>query len=283
MMEKRIGRKRKRSRRNRRLLIILAVILLLVLTTGGLVARYTTQNKREAQMLAADFYISSDYLKDTDADPIKVSDWGDNHIKFQIYNYHQENLALIASEDITYEITLNDDAWSVESVTADGNVVEPTDGEYTLSGDGKTPKTHIVTLKYDEREITANESGEKVNVTVRTTAPYVKELSGEFELIGMTKPSYKIEDKGTYHLVTIESNDYFEKISVRWNPEKFSPDNTNSIMGTWKDEYKDGETEFRTESFDAEPYHVYELIFVENANVKGTTKTGTGAVVSGLE
>ncbi len=283
MMEKRIDRKRKRSRRNRRLLIILAVILLLVVTTGGLIARYMTQNKREAQMLAADFYISSDYLKDTAGDPIKASDWGDNQIKFQIYNYHQENLALIASEDITYEIILDNDAWSVESVTVDGKDVELTDGEYTLPGDGITPKTHVVTLNYDASKIAADGSGGNVGVTVRTTAPYEKELSGKFELIGMTKPSYKIKDMGTYHLVTIESNDYFNKISVRWNPEKFSPDNTNPVMGTWKDTYKDGESGFRTESFDAEPYHVYELIFVENVEVAGTTKTGTGAVVSGLE
>lgn len=273
---------RKHSKHNRRLLIILAVILLLALTTGGLVARFMTQNKREAQMVADEFYISSDYLKETAGDPIKISDWGDNQIKFQIYNYRQENLALIATEDITYEIIVDNDAWS-ENVTADGGRVDPTDGKYTLLGDGKTPKTHVVTLSYDKSKLAEDGTSENVNVKVKTKTPYVKELSGEFELIGMTKPSYKIVDKGTYHLVTIESNDYFDEISVRWDPEKFSPDNTNLIMGTWKDTYKDGEVDFRTESFDAEPYHVYELIFVENVEVAGTTITRTGAVVSGLE
>lgn len=268
-MEKRNDRKRKHSRRNRRLLIVLAVFLLLALTTGGLIARYTTQNKKEAQMKAADFHVSSDYLDETSKNAeYKVSDWGNHGIEIQLYNYEKENLALIAQENISYVIETDYTNWDVK-ITDSQNETEVSENQVcTLSGDGENRKIQKICLAYK-----GEGEPSPVAVTVRTTAPYEKVLTAKFELVGKKLPDYSIEDKGTYCLVTIHSNDYENGITIEWDADKFSPDNTNPQMSLWKD------TDLKN-TLSVQSYHTYELIFFENKAVDYSEKQGTGTTIS---
>lgn len=281
-MENKIDRKQ--SKHNRRLLIILAVILLLALTTGGLVARYVTQNKREAQMVADEFYISSNYLEIVESENeepkvINVGGWGaEKSFEFQLYNHQKENLALIAAKNISYRINLenNSNDW-VYLVEHNGQEVTANDGIYILPGDGETRVTHTITLKYTGTTDEGNVS--PLKVSVETVDPYTQELSAEFQLTNLVEPQYKIEDKGEYCLITIHSNDYYDNIEVRWDRAKFSPDNTSSISASWKDSNvaDDGKS---VGSFQADPYHTYELIFVKKTNESFGNKDDVGNTIT---
>lgn len=283
-MENRIDRKH--SKHNRRLLIILAVILLLALTTGGLVARFVTQNKREAQMVADEFYISSNYLEIVESENeepkvINVGGWGaEKSLEFQLYNHQKENLALIAAKNISYKINLgnNPNGWEIDKVVDhNGQELTATDGIYILPGDGETRVTHTITLKYTGTTDEGNVS--PLTVTVEAVEPYTEELSAKFQLTNLVEPQYKIEDKGEYCLVTIHSNDYYDNIEVRWDRAKFSPDNTNSISASWKDSNvaDDGKS---VGSFQADPYHTYELIFVKKTNESFNYKPDVGNTIT---
>ena len=263
-------RKKEYNTRNRRLLIVLAAILLLTLTTGGLIAKYTTQNKREAQMIAADFHISSNYLT-AEGGNYTVSDWGNHGIDIQLYNYETENIALVAKEDIYYKVTA-EEGWNVSVKTSDDAEVTPTDGTYRMPGGGDAEQHNFQTIHLEY--IGESTPPDNVTVTVETTDPYVKKLTAKFILHGLKVPDYKIEDKGNYCLITIHTNDYEDGIAIKWN-EKFSPDNTNPKMAAWSDANRE-----KGETLSVESYETYELIFVKNTDDKYSTKTGNGTTVT---
>lgn len=265
---------RRRNRKYRRLrrtyTAILAVVFLcaVLLCAQALLARYKTSNETQAEMISAQFHISSNYLGNVSENKVfSVVDWGDG-IDVQLYNYEKENVALIAADAIRYKVTVTNGTFSV----SDGaSPVTPSGEEYTL------PKSasRISQILH----ISPSGSGDVV-VTVKTTAPFAKTLKATFKINSKLKPDYIIEDQsnGTVKL-TVYSNDYEGSITVEWDAGKFSPDNTNKLMETWSDVTKLG-------SFTAESNTVYELLFVKNtadaySKTEGTgTKIGLGVTVS---
>ena len=277
---------KKLNKKNRNLLLIMAGILLVVLTTGGLIAKYTTQNKREAQMISDEFHISSNYLErieDTNENPnvINVGGWGaDRNLEIKLYNHQKENLALVTAKDISYKINLgtNPSGWEIdEVVNNNGDTVEATTDEiYTLPGDGENRVTHTIILKNEA----TTDDGElsPVTVTVEAVEPYMEKLSATFQMVPLVEPKYEIEDKGNYCLITIHTNDYYDNIDVKWDSAKFSPDNTSVISASWKDSTKDNDGK-SFETFPADPYRTYELIFVKKTNER-FEKSGVGNIIT---
>lgn len=237
---------------------VLAAVLLIVGAVGFAAARYVSNNQKEAEIHASNFHFSSNYLSDDEtAAQFDVSDWGSHDVAFYLFNYEQENIALVSDSDIIYKISAPED-WSVQVQDATGNVLEPNgNGEYTM--EKSMVKTfHCVTLRYSGTGTPGS-----AKVTVESTVPYKKTLQAIFNLTTKKGLEYKIEDKGDYKLITISTNDYYGTVTVTWDPAYHSPDNTCDYMGSWRNENPTG-------TLTVTEYTTYTLIFVENQAGAGT-------------
>lgn len=248
-MNRMFDRWKENVKKNPKMAAIVLVALLFVGAIGFAAAKYVSNYQKEAEIHASNFHFSSNYLEYDAAPQFTVSDWGDHYVQFLLFNYEQENIALISETDILYRITVSDD-WSVAVVDAAGNTVSPTDGIYTMKA-STVCTSHCVTLTY-----TGTGDPTNVSVSVQSTSPYKKELKADFLLSGKKGIEYEVEDKGDYNIVTIRTNNYYGSVTVTWNSETHSPDNTCDYMGTWRDGTPGTLT--------ANEYTTYTLIFVEN-------------------
>lgn len=262
--------KKQQKQKGNRALIMLVVAMCLVgtLLASTLTARYIAGNKRQAEMYASDFHVSSNYLKAEKGAAYTVTDGDAKGIEILLYNYETENTALIAEEDIVYQVSMDRSNWELTVKRQNGTNVQKNDqGYYILAGNGVDQESHVIHLKY-----TGTGTPQSVEVTVETKSPFVKKLSAIFTVVGEAVPEYHVEDKGTYCLLTIQSNDYEGAMTVNWDSACFSPDNTNVHMSSWSDLDSSG-------SLNVESYHTYELIFVKKQVGSIREQSGRGAVI----
>lgn len=244
--------------------LIIAVTVAALASVGTLLARYITTRQGEADMQSGNFYVSSSHLEASGAD-YSVTSWNTSGISFDVFNYEKANPSLVADGDIKYTVAVPS-GWMITVVDGNGATVEAVDGIYTFSGsDGAT--RHTVTVKC----YTAASDGDVIDVTVSTVSPYSKELSASFTLIGDPEPEYRIDNKGTYVLVTLYSNNYSGAVTVKWTAD-FSPDNTNSLMLTWTDTK-------RSQNISVEANSTYELIFYKNTSEDYDKSLTSGMIV----
>ncbi len=226
--------------KKRRIPILLLIIAAILAVIGGISAKYIAERKTEAEMIAEDFHISSDYLE-VGGSTYTVSDWTEG-ITIELYNYEKENTALKAANDIEYEVSLSSGNYSIYS---DNDLVSSKNGGiYTLE---KGAGTHIIQVKDVE---------ESVTVTVTTTAPFKKVLEGTFTLSGEKDLAYEVNrmtDNGDYYLLTLHTNTYEGKVTVTW-PQDLEPDNTNELMSNWS-------SNSGTTVKDVNSFSTYKLIF----------------------
>lgn len=231
-------------------LAIIFALLFLGVLVGSLLAKYIAVNREKAEIISANFHISSNYLKEN-GDSYTVTDWGyhdDYDVVFEIYNYEEDNTALITADPIAYKINVPT-GWTVTVKNENGDEVLPVNSVYTLPADGNKC-THTVALKR------VGTQAASVSVTVTTTAPYATTLSASFSLAEPHDFSYTVVDRGNYVSLRIDTNNYSGELNVTWT-DAFSPDNTNPNMKTWRDTTKTG-------TFAASEHTVYELIFLKN-------------------
>jgi hypothetical protein len=222
--------------------VAMAALLLVVGTIGFAAAKYVSNNEKEAEIHASNFHFSSNYLKVDGVPEYNVSDWGSNSVVFYLFNYEQENTALVSDCDISYKII----APANWDVTVEGETLK--DGVYTME---QGESFHRVSLTYKE-----NDKPNPAEVTVESKAPYKKILKAKFNLTTKQGIEYTVDDMGDYAVVTISTNDYHGAVTVGWNPATHSPDNNCSLMINWRDNKS-------TEVINVMEYTTYTLIFVE--------------------
>lgn len=260
------------KKRNRKLnkkvttisLVSIFTLLFLGVLVGSLLAKYIAVNREKAEIVSANFHISSDYLKE-DGASYTVTDWGyhnDYDVVFEIYNYEEENTALIAADPIAYKINVPT-GWTVTVKNENGDEVSPVNSVYTLPAGG-SKHVHTVALKRVGTQSTS------VSVTVTTTAPYATTLFASFDLAGPHDFTSAVVDHGNYVSVVINTNNYSGNLKVTWT-DSFSPDNTNPDMKTWKDTSRVG-------VLAVNEHTVYELIFLKN-----TAQAYAGGIVVAIE
>jgi len=264
----------KANYKNRKIVIMLMALTMVLGAISFAAARYVSNYRKEAQLHASSFHFSSDYLAYDSGNAmttpkIKVSDWGERNVQFHLYNYEKENVALIADTDILYSILVND-GWDVSVSDSQGTAVEPdTNGSYTLKR-SDNQSYHLVTLTYH-----GTDELPKADVTVASSSPYTKVLKASFIAATAKRVSYSVSDKGHYAELTIHTNQYYGPVTVTWDKEKHSPDNTDPLMVQWWDGNESGIIP------NAQEFTTYTLIFFENQNYVSTsndftitTKTG---------
>ena len=200
-------------------LLLLAVLLIAGSIGGVLLAKYITTNRQETAMVSAGFHMSSDLLETTAASNLG----GVEDIVIELYNFEKENNAQISAVAITYTIAVTHG--TVTSVMNGINAVSYTESSgvryYALAG-GNEMVTHTITVRPDH-------TGD-VNVTVDSTAPFTKSLSGTFSY---QAPQYKIElIEGDHYLMTIYTNGYNGNISIAMGVGVYA-DRTVDLEESW--------------------------------------------------
>lgn len=235
-------------------LVALAILLLM---TGGLLAKYMTEQSKAAQMVSAQFHISSDYLEEEkEKASYDIYDWTDG-FEIRLFNYEKENVALLSAEDVKYSVSLSDTSNWTYSDTAQGVLAKSAEKE-----------EQVIQIKPQRNA----KEGSQVTVTVTTTAPFKKTLSATFTMKGQNQPSYQLKDQGDGTVqLTIQSNLYEGTVTVKWT-DQVSPDNTNPNMESWSDQNKKG-------SFEIKKNTTCTLLFFKNTKDTITLKSGNGATI----
>lgn len=254
---------------SRKLVILLAAVLLTGILAGGLLARYRSNNQRQAEMIAAQFHVSSDYLKESNSEnsnsipSYNITDWKDG-FEIQLYNYEKENTALVSDENISYEASVTPaDKWQIAD-SSDGTFKDTLDDvlETKSNADGSMKKQTDTLVVKPKDGATINQN-DKVTVTVTTTAPFTKTLSATFTVASTALPDNQLEqsseDTNQWHLI-ISTNDYSGTVNINWNQLDLCPDTTNEHMDTW--------TNNGTNNLDVLANTTYDLVFF-------STKTGS--------
>lgn len=244
----------------RTLLIVITAVLLTGILAVGLLAKYRSDNQKQAELIASQFHFSSDYLEEGKTKTYEITDWM-NGFDIQLYNYEKENEALISADDIEYQVQLSDPGkWGL---------TDNHNGEFKKD-EGKTSQTIRINPQNGVNE------NDQITVTVTTTKPFKKTLSATFVMKGKNQPDYTIVDKkdGTM-MLTIQSNSYSGDINIQWPSDKYVPDNTDPLMESWTNSTKTN----TNQSVKTEKNTTYELLFFKKTTESVTSSTGSGTQI----
>lgn len=189
---------------NKVIYILIIAVLLGFFMLGSSKAKYVTNEKEADSYVAKNFYFESNLL----AESTKTYTYGKgkNTIEFTIYNNADE--LRISEVDINYTAVLTD---------INGNELETKNG--TLASGTISTQT----IKFE------NLSTGTYNVTVQSTAPYTKTLSGTFYITEKEESlNYEVSDIANSSILylTINTKDYAGNVLITY-PEGLQIDNTD--------------------------------------------------------
>ncbi len=246
----------KRKLFNRYFILILVLILTLLGSITYVAAKYISEKYFRTSIIdPTGFYFTSDYATSEGA-TYTTSDWV-NGIKIRVYNYDIDNQNNVSESDILYKIEIPND-WSVKVFDDQNADVNLEDSNYRMKKAGNN--YHDIKIKY----IGSSSLPLEFEIKIITNSPYNKELKATFIPENKNLPLYTITDMGNYVMVNIKTNAFKGNVTVDWDENKFSPDNTNPIMSSWLDIKSQ-------ESFFVDEYSTYELIFVKKTFETYTT------------
>ena len=244
-----------KSKKSQKLIFFLIAVLMAGLLTGGLLAKYRSDNQKQAEMIAAQFHVSSDYLAENNPS-YDITDW-QTGFDIQLYNYEKENAALISENEMTYTVEL--------SGTSNWDCVDTHNGKIEKNSAKQSQSIRIVPK-------TTAGAGEKIKVTVKILQPFTKTLSATFHIQGKNEPDYSIHDQkdGTV-LLTIQSNSYDREITISWDSEKYAPDNTNAQTESWRSS---------PQTLSVQKNTTYELLFFKKSVGTINQTSGSGITIA---
>lgn len=244
--------------RGRTVLAVCAVIL----AAGGLL--HMLSNQWRAQRELSKFHISSNYLEEDGGASYSVSDWGSG-FDILLFNYEKEDIAQISSVDVTYKVTA--EHASVRVKKQNGDAVEAANGVYSFDAE-LTTAYHVLHVTPDAG------NDDAIVITVQTDSPCQKTLTAEFRVQNYSKPEYTVTDQnnGTV-LIMVNTNDYQDSMTVKWDPDKFSPDCTNGLMASWTDQTP-------VAHFPVSRDSTYELLFLKKTDDSYAEHRGAATVIT---
>lgn len=203
--------KRNDGRRRAIIYVITALVVFSTLAVMGIYAKYTTGKKAEGYVSAAEFYFTSDILKETPATyTLNPGKNGETEISFELRNYAD----VLRWSDIPIK-------YSVSVSPADGVTVTPSNGVISF-GDDLFARVTISGLK----------NGTTYTVTATGDAGYVSTLSA----IIVVKPDenniyYNVafDHEGHYILLTVWTEKITGTVNITF-PDGLIPDGTDPVL-----------------------------------------------------
>ena len=254
----------KRKFLNRYFILILVLMLTLLGSITFVVAKYVSEKYFGQQQIESyDFYFTSNYAK-TEGATYTTSDWV-NGIKIRVYNYDLDNQNKVSESDILYKIEVPND-WKISVYDYKYNLLSSNDSYYNLTK--RENNYHDIVITYEGDKTLP----EQFEIKISSNSPYNKVLKATFIPKDQNMPTYIIKDMGNYISVIIETNAYNGNVQIKWDADKFSPDNTNPLMDDWLDDDANGK-------LIVNEYSTYTLIFVENVSGEYGTINGSSTVI----
>jgi len=249
-----------------RVWIVPLIACAVILAAVGVLVKGISNRVREGK--GADrVHISSNYLEEDSGASYTVADWGDG-FDILLFNYEREDIAMISEVDMTYKITAKHAAVSVKKQNGD-EVTATEDGTYSFALETAAAYHVLHVMPYVDEG-----ASEAISITVETTSPGKKTLTAEFRIRNYRMPDYTVADQnnGTV-LITVNTNDYEDSMTVIWEPDRYSPDKTNTLMALWEDESHIG-------SFPVSRDTTYELLFFKKTDDLYTEQKGTATEIT---
>ena len=254
---------RRSSAQRRRKWAVAAVVIVLLLAAGvtvsQLVAKYVIEHDRDAEMIAADFHISSNYLKEPTGTPATVPNYAAswNHetgsFNVELYNWEVENTDSVSEVDIDYKVTVaggtlssvsyadpNDSSQTVtltpQSPSGAGTSESPWEYSADSAGDNLVlPKARekgsTATPDKTTRTLAIVPTGDEVTVTVQATAPYTKKLSATFDTTGVTVKQEALG--GNVTRLIVRTNQYQGDLFIVWPASMYPNPGVNEQPYGW--------------------------------------------------
>lgn len=183
--------------------IICVVIILAILAIHyDTLSKFITDRFTSFYLRSKNFYFSSNLL-DTNNSEYQIGTWsgvGNFNISFNLYS--RDNEYLFSESDIEYEISVNCSSDVQCSASANSGTLYASD----------TTHTNTITISVNPERVFLADERVTVDITARSTSPYVKVLRARFVyIVGREGVSYEIEDEAnrTYlFLKVINDIDY---------------------------------------------------------------------------
>ena len=160
------------------IILIVTLIAFVALITSPMLAKYLREEDRNVGVNAEKFYFTVDLLGDTVIDTqlsksFDLYGGDDKELSFNVQNYF-DDFRITESNvkyNVSYQVVLpTGSAYDTSKVTLTNS------GDKTLTGNTKS------SLKYDLSILDGYDNGTKVVVTIKSTVPYVKEMTLTFVL-----------------------------------------------------------------------------------------------------
>lgn len=160
------------------IILIVTLIAFVALITSPMLAKYLREENRNVGVNAEKFYFTVDLLGDTVIDTqlsksFDLYGGDDKQLSFNVQNYF-DDFRITESNvkyNVSYQVVLpTGSAYDTSKVTLTNA------GDKTLTGNTKS------SLKYDLSILDGYDNGTKVVVTIKSTVPYVKEMTLTFVL-----------------------------------------------------------------------------------------------------
>lgn len=248
--------------------ILSAALALGVFLPDGLLAKYVSRHRRDNEMIAAGFHISSDALAETTQNNTAVCGV-DGTFGIDLYNYELENTDSVSEVDISYQVSVTGGG-VVSSVTSGGSAVTATGGVYILQK-GPAKRTHTLAIQ-------PHDGASTLTVTVTTTAPYEKTLSATFDVTGGGIAVTKTEVAGAVTRLTIETNQYEGQITLKWPEGAYPSAGVVETAYGWRVGYDAGQAVL-TANKETTYYFEFSNSTISNAAVSYVGPGYTGAVI----
>ena len=254
--------KRNDGRRRAIIYVITALVVLSTLAVMGIYAKYTTGKKTEGYVSAAEFYFTSDILKETPATyTLNPGKNGETEISFELRNYAD---ALRWSDgSIEFKIGIV----STTSEALEGVTMKVDKIPQEINSDSSHGTLEGGSAQSAKVTISGLKNGTTYTVTATGDAGYVSTLSA----IIVVKPDenniyYNVasDHEGHYILLTVWTEKITGTVNITF-PDGLIPDGTDPVM--YKKDFSEkkvvDEINFKDKTYSS---HVYRFFVTGNIN-----------------
>lgn len=160
------------------IILIVTLIAFVALITSPMLAKYLREEDRNVGVNAEKFYFTVDLLGDTVIDTqlsksFDLYGGDDKQLSFNVQNYFDD--FRITESNVKYNV-------SYQVVLPTGSTYDTSKVTLTNAGDKTLTGNTKSSLKYDLSILDGYDNGTEVVVTIKSTVPYVKEMTLTFML-----------------------------------------------------------------------------------------------------